>query len=123
MQSFYSERTIFRFFYIFIYLFLSFVKKKNGICRFPRLGVKSELLLPVYTIVTAMRHLRHACNLHHGSRQCRIVNLQSEAWDQTRNLMVPRRINFCCTMMGTPRFFTNITWTNTFALTFNISLD
>ena len=33
----------------------------------------------------------------------RILNTLSEARDQTRNLMVPSRILFCCAMMGTPR--------------------
>ena len=39
----------------------------------------------------------------HSSRQCRILNPPREARDPTRNLMVPRRIRFCCAMTGTPR--------------------
>ena len=29
----------------------------------------------------------------------------SKARDQTRNLMVPSEIHFCCTMTGTPKVF------------------
>ena len=38
------------------------------------------------------------CNLHHSSRQHRILNPLSKAWDRTCNLMVPSRIRFrfCC---------------------------
>ena len=36
------------------------------------------------------------CNLHHSSRQHRILNPLSEARDQTCNLTVPSRIHFCC---------------------------
>ena len=32
------------------------------------------------------------CNLHHSSRQCRILSSLSKGRDQTRNLMVPSRI-------------------------------
>ena len=45
------------------------------------------------------------CNRHHSSPQCRILHPLSEARDWTRNLMVPSRIHFRCTMMGTPRLF------------------
>ena len=37
---------------------------------------------------TAMPDLIHVCNLHHSSRQRQILNLLSEARDQTHNLMV-----------------------------------
>ena len=35
----------------------------------PRLGVHSELQLPVYTTVTATPDLSHVCHLHHSSGQ------------------------------------------------------
>ena len=41
---------------------------------------------------TATRDLSCICNLHHSSRQCRILNPLSKARDQTRNLIVPSRI-------------------------------
>ena len=42
-------------------------------------------------------------DLHHSSWQHRILNPLSQARDQTRNLMVPSRICFRCTMMGTSK--------------------
>ena len=49
-------------------------------------------------------HLRPepVCNLHNGSQQRWILNLQSEARDRTYNLMVPGQILFCCATMGLP---------------------
>ena len=44
----------------------------------------------------------HVCDLHHSSRQCRILNPLSKARDRTHNLMVPSRIRFCCARTGTP---------------------
>ena len=38
----------------------------------PRLGIKSELQLPAYTIATATPDLSHICDLHHSSQQCKI---------------------------------------------------
>ena len=57
-----------------------------------RLGVKSELQLPAYTPATATPDLSLVCDLHHSSRQCRILNPLRKARDRTRNLMVPSRI-------------------------------
>ena len=48
----------------------------------PRLGVDSELQLPVYITATAMWDLSCVCNLHHISGQCQILNALSEAKDQ-----------------------------------------
>ena len=53
----------------------------------PRLGVKSELQLLVYTTATATWDLSQVCNLHHSSWQRQILNLLSEARDQTHVLM------------------------------------
>ena len=47
----------------------------------PRLGIKSNLQLPAYARATAMRDLSCVCDLHHGSRQSRILNPRSEAGD------------------------------------------
>ena len=55
----------------------------------PRLGVKSELLLPACARATATQDPSHTCNLHHSSQQCQILNPLSEARDRTCNLMVP----------------------------------
>ena len=67
----------------------------------PRLGVQLELLLLAYARATATPDLSLICNLHHSSRQRRIRNPLSEARDQTRNLMDPSWIHFCCATMGT----------------------
>ena len=50
----------------------------------PRLGVESELQPLAYTTATAMLDLSCVCcNLHHRSRQYRILDPLSEARDQT----------------------------------------
>ena len=67
----------------------------------PRLGGQLELQPPAYTAI-AVPDLSHACNPHHSSWQHQIPYPLSEARDQTRNLMVPSQIHFCCTMKGTP---------------------
>ena len=59
----------------------------------PRPGVESELQLPASTAATATRDPSRVCNLHHSSRQRRIVNPLSKGRDRTRNLMVPSRIS------------------------------
>jgi len=58
----------------------------------PRLGVESELQLPAKATATATQDPSHIFDLHHSSRQRRILNPLSEARDQTHNLMVPSRI-------------------------------
>ena len=77
----------------------------------PRLGVQSELQLPAYITATAMWDLSLVClvcDLHHSSRQCQILSPLIEARDRTHNLMVPRRIRFHCTTVGTPMFVLSI---------------
>ena len=66
----------------------------------PRVGIKLELLLLVYARATALPD--PICDLHHSSRQRRILNSLSKGRDQTRHLMVPSWIHFCCAKMGTP---------------------
>ena len=58
----------------------------------PRLGVESELQSTAYARATATWDLSRIWNLHHSSRQCRIVNPLSKDRDRTRNLMVPSQI-------------------------------
>ena len=66
------------------------------------LGVESELQLPAYAIVTAMRDLSGVCNLHHSSQQHQIPNPLSEVGDQTSILMDTSQVHFRCTTIGTP---------------------
>ena len=62
----------------------------------PKLGVELELLLlpPAYTTATAVPDPSLVCDLHHSSRQHQILNPVSEARDQTRVLMDPRRVHY-----------------------------
>ena len=55
----------------------------------PRLGVDSELQLPIYTATTAMQDLNQVFDLHHSSQQCQILNPQSEARGGTLILTDP----------------------------------
>ena len=60
------------------------------------------LIRAVATRATATGDPSCICDLHHSSRQQRILNPLSEARDQTCNLMVPSRIHFRCAITGTP---------------------
>ena len=68
----------------------------------PGLGVELEVQLPAYSTDTAMQDLSLACDLHHSSGQRQIPNQLSKARNQTHDLIVPSKICFWCTMMGTP---------------------
>ena len=61
----------------------------------PRLGVKSELQLLAYVTATAIQDPSHICDLHHGSRQCRIFNPLSEARDGTAASWILGRFLTC----------------------------
>ena len=67
----------------------------------PRLGVKQKLQLLAYAKATATQDPSRVCNLHHSSRQYRILNPLSKPRDRTCNLMVPSQIHFHCTTTGT----------------------
>ena len=68
----------------------------------PRPGVESERQLPAYTTATAMQDPSHVCDLHHNSRQHRILNPLSEARDGTHILLDPSWIHFHCATRGLP---------------------
>ena len=87
------------FIWLFFFRFLGLHLWHMGV---PRLGIQLELQLPAYTTATATSDLSHVCDLHHSTQQHRIPNPLSEARDWTCNLMVPNRIHFHCTTMGTP---------------------
>ena len=55
----------------------------------PRLGPELELQLPAYATATATPDLNCVCDLHHSSRQWRILNPLSEGRDWTCILMDP----------------------------------
>ena len=52
----------------------------------------------------ATQNPSHACDLHHSSPQCRILNTLSKARDRTCNLMVPSQICFHCATTGNPQW-------------------
>ena len=78
-------------FFFFFCLFV-FSRAAPRHMEVPRLGVQSEPQPPAYTTATATPDPSCTCNLHHGSRQRRILNLPSEARDRIRILMVPSQI-------------------------------
>ena len=61
----------------------------------PRLGLKSELQLLGYATAIAMPDVNLVCNLHHGSRQCRILNPLSRARDRAHILMDASQVCYC----------------------------
>ena len=91
------------FFFVCLFVFLSFLGPLLRHMEVPRLGVKSELWLPASTRATATWDLSCVCDLHHSPWQRRIP--LSEVRDRTRNLVVPSRIRirYSC---ATPRHAT-----------------
>ena len=79
-----------------------------------RLGAKSELQLPAYTIATATLAPSHVCNLHHSPWQHHILNPLREARDQTHILLVTSYVHnllsyngnslFCYKSLSCPSF-------------------
>ena len=59
--------------YLFLFLFW-FLGPQPWHMEVPRLGVKLELQLPAYTTATAMQELSRICDLHHSSREHRILD-------------------------------------------------
>ena len=88
--------------FLFCFVLFCFFRAAPAAYEIPRLGVQLELQLPAYATHTATWDLNHICDLHHGSRQRRILNSLSKAKDRTHHLMVPSRICFPCVTMGTP---------------------
>ena len=75
----------------FFFFFFFFLGPYPWHMEVPRLGVKLELQLSA----TATPDLNHVCDLHHSSRQRRVLNSLSEARDQTRNLTDTSRACYC----------------------------
>ena len=86
-------------FFAFIF-YLFFLGPHSWHMEVPRLGIKPELQLPVYTTTTAMPDLSLVCDLcswHH-----RILNPLSKAREWTCVLLDTSRVRFCSTSVGTP---------------------
>ena len=77
----------------------------------PRLGVELELQLPAYTTATAttMQDPSCVCDLHHGSRQCWILNPQGTARDRTHVLMDTNKVHDLLSHDGNSSF-SNFFW-------------
>ena len=67
--------------FYYYYYFAFFKGLHQWYMKGPRLGVKSELQLLIYTTATAMWDLSRVCALHHSSWQCQILNSLNEARD------------------------------------------
>ena len=91
------------FFFSFFGFFCHFLSHSRSIWRFPgQVGVKPQPQLLAYARATATQDPSHVCNVHHSSRQHRILNPLGKARDRTHNLMVPSGFVNHCAMMGTP---------------------
>ena len=97
-----SFGSVWRRFFIYLFIYFGFLGLHPWHMEVPRLGVKSELQLPAYTTDTATWHLSHVCNLHHNSWQCWIPDPLSEVSDQTRILKDASQIRLCCATTATP---------------------
>ena len=85
-----NMNSFFCLFVCFVFLpFLGWLLQHMGV---PRPGVELELQPPAYARATATRDQSRIYNLHHSSRQRRILNPLNKGRDRTRNLMVPGRI-------------------------------
>ena len=99
MDSQYPEDSFFLSLFFFVFL-----GPHPQHLEIPSLEVQSEPQLSACARATAMPDLSCVCSLQDSSWQRRILNLLREARDGTPNLMVPNRIRFCRTAMGTPLF-------------------
>ena len=60
----------------------------------PRLGTESELQVPAYATAIAPPDPSYICDLHHGLWQHQILNLLSDARDQTSILMDTSQVHY-----------------------------
>ena len=67
--------------FLFLFFLFCFLGLHPQHMVVPRLGVELERQLPAYTTATAMPDPSQVFDLHHSSRQCRILNPLSEARD------------------------------------------
>ena len=87
---------------MFYYLYTFFLGLDSWHMEVPRLGVELELQLPASTTATAMLYLSCVFDLHHSSRQHRILNPLSRAGDRTHVLMDTSWVHSRWATTGTP---------------------
>ena len=83
------------FFFVFLGLYLQHMEVT-------KLGVESELQVPVYATAIAMPDPSRVCHLRHSSWQCQILNPLSEARDRTHILMDTSWVHYPCATMELP---------------------
>ena len=81
------------FYYFHFFCLFAFSRATPEAYRDSQAGVQSELQLQAYSRAAATRDPSCVCDLHHSSRQCRVLNPLSKGKDQTRNLVVPSQIH------------------------------
>ena len=108
--SIFKQKAMGLFYSYNIFFFFFFLRPHPPHMEVPRPGVKSELQLPAYATATATWDPSHVCDLHHSSRQHRILNPLSKTRDRTCNFMVSSQIRFHCATTGTPS--SNILYNN-----------
>jgi len=74
-------------FVVVVVVVLAFLGSHLWYREVPKLGMKSELELLVYTIATATQDPNSICSLHCCSQQCQILNPLNKARDWTLILM------------------------------------
>ena len=88
--------------YSFFFFFFSFLGPHPWHMGVPRLGVKSELQLLVYTTATATPDPSLVCDLHHSSQHHQILDPLSKARDGTCILMDPSLVRFAAPQRELP---------------------
>ena len=81
-------------FFVSLFVCFCFLELHLQHMEVPRLGIKLELQLPAYTTATATWNPSHVCKLRHSSQQHQILNLLSEARDQTHILLEISQVHF-----------------------------
>ena len=73
-HSFFNRFYLFIYLFIYLFVFLPFLGLLPWHMEIPRLGVELELQPPAYARATATRDPSRVCDLHHSSRQRRILH-------------------------------------------------
>ena len=89
---------------LFICLYFVFLGPHQRHMEVRRLGIELELQLPAFTTAIATWDPSCVCSLHHSSQQCRILNLLSQARDQTCILMDTSRVCYRWATTDTPTY-------------------